>query len=144
MSPLFQKAHTTTVKDTCMKDLRIALALSVLTLSLAGVDGIFASQKSINLTAIGTYASGIFNSGGAEIVAYDPRTRRLLVVNAQTATVDVLSIQDPSRPEKVGEIDVTPFGAVANSVAVHDGVIAVAVENAVKTDPAWWCFLTDS
>ena len=56
-------------------------------------------------------------------------------MNAQDATVDVLSIRDPSRPEKVGEIDVTPFGAVANSVAVHDGVIAVAVENVTKTDP---------
>jgi hypothetical protein len=123
-----------------MKDLRIALALSVFTLSLAGVDGIFASQKSINLTAIGTYASGIFNSGGAEIVAYDPRTRWLFVVNAQAATVDVLSIRDPSRPEKVGEIDVTPFGAVANSVAVYNGMIAVAVENAVKTDPGMVVF----
>jgi DNA-binding beta-propeller fold protein YncE len=118
-----------------MKDLRIAPALFVLTLLLAAVDGIFASQKSISLTAIGTYASGIFDAGGAEIVAYDPRTRWLFVVNAQAATVDVLSIRDPSRPEKVGEIDVTPFGAVANSVAVHDGVIAVAVENFGKTDP---------
>ena len=118
-----------------MKDLRIAPALFVLTLLLAGVNGIFASQKSISLTAIGTYASGIFDAGGAEIVAYDPRTRWLFVVNAQAATVDVLSIRDPSRPEKVGEIDVTPFGAVANSVAVHDGVIAVAVENFGKTDP---------
>ena len=37
--------------------------------------------------------------------------------------------------EEIGQIDVKPFGAVANSVAVHDGVIAVAVENAVKTMP---------
>src|SRR5262245_45471140 len=40
-----------------------------------------------------------------------------------------------STPTKVGSIDVKPYGAVANSVAVRDGIIAVAVENAVKTSP---------
>jgi Choice-of-anchor I domain/Esterase-like activity of phytase len=111
-------------------------------LFLFGVDTTFADHKSISLTSIGTYASGIFNAGGAEIVAYDPRTQRLFVMNAQAAAVDVLSIRDPSRPVKVGEIDVTPFGAVANSVAVHEGVIAVAVENAVKTDPGTVVFFS--
>jgi hypothetical protein len=118
-----------------MNFLRIASALVASTLLLAGRDATLASQNSISLTPIGTYASGIFAEGGAEIVAHDPRTQRLFVVNAQAATVDVLSIRNPSQPEKVGEIDVTPFGAVANSVAVHEGVIAVAVESAEKTDP---------
>jgi DNA-binding beta-propeller fold protein YncE len=117
-----------------MKYPNIALILFVLTLS-AGVDRLVAGEKSISLTRIGTYASGIFDEGGAEIVAHDPRSHRLFVVNAQAATVDVLSIWNPSQPEKVDQIDVTPFGAVANSVAVREGLIAVAVENAIKTDP---------
>ena len=61
-------------------------------------------------------------------------------MNAQAATVEVLSIRDPSHPERVGEIDVTPFGAVANGVAVHEGLIAVAVENVNKTDPGMVVF----
>ena len=93
-----------------MKNLWIASALFASTLMLVGVDTISANQKSISLTPIGTYASGIYALGGAEIVAHDPRTQRLFVVNAQAATVDVLSIRDPSHPAKVGEIDVTPFG----------------------------------
>ncbi len=124
-----------------MKFPRIALTLWILALSLAGLNRSIADQKSISLKPIGTYASGIFDRGGAEIVAYDSRTRRLFVVNAQAATVDVLSIWDPSRPRKVAQIDVTLFGAVANSVAVHQGVIAVAVESAVKTDPGQVVFL---
>jgi hypothetical protein len=56
----------------------------------------------------------------------------------------VLSIRNPSRPQKIGQIDVTPFGAVANSVAVHEGLIAVAVRNVVKTSPGMVCFSTAS
>jgi hypothetical protein len=35
----------------------------------------------------------------------------------------------------VAQIDVTSHGAVANSVAVDKGIVAVAVESAIKTDP---------
>jgi DNA-binding beta-propeller fold protein YncE len=77
----------------------------------------------------------VFDAGAAEIVAHDPKTQRLFVVNAQDATVDVLDIKNPSNPTKLGSLDVTTHGAVANSVAVQDGIIAVAVEAAVKTDP---------
>ena len=123
-----------------MSYLRIATAPFALALLLAGGKATIANEKSISLTPIGTYASGIFDAGGAEIVAHDARTQRLFVVNGQAATVDVLSIRDPSQPEKIGQIDVTSFGAVANSVAVHEGVIAVAVENAEKTNPGMVVF----
>jgi hypothetical protein len=74
---------------------------------------------------IGTYSTGIFDEGAAEIVAHDPTTQRLYVVNAQAAVVDVLDIRKPQSPRKLAAIDVTAFGAVANSVAVHQGIIAV-------------------
>jgi hypothetical protein len=86
-----------------MSYLRIATAPFALALLLAEMDVTLANEKSISLTPIGTDASGIFNAGGAEIVAYDSRTQRLFVVNARAATVDVLSIRDPSQPEKIGQ-----------------------------------------
>lgn len=89
----------------------------------------------IQLNAIGTYASGQFDGGAAEIVGHDPRTQRLFVVNASAAVVDVLDIQNPAAPSLFASLNVTPYGAVANSVAVYDGYVAVAVENSVKTDP---------
>lgn len=52
-----------------------------------------------------TAASGVFGGGAAEIVSYDPKTRRVLVVNANDATVDVLDISDPTTPAKIGAID---------------------------------------
>ena len=89
----------------------------------------------IELSPIGTYASGIFGQGAAEIVAHDPGAQRLFVVNAQAAALDVLDISDPTSPTKVGGVSLIPFGGVANSVAVRDGVVAVAVESVPKTDP---------
>src|SRR5689334_7889641 len=81
----------------------------------------------IELSPIGTYASGIFGQGAAEIVAHDPIAQRLFVVNAQAAALDVLDISDPTHPAKVGGVSLIPFGGVANSVAVRAGVVAVAV-----------------
>jgi 2',3'-cyclic-nucleotide 2'-phosphodiesterase/3'-nucleotidase/5'-nucleotidase len=94
-----------------------------------------AAGKGVHLSQIGTYGTGIFDQAAAEIVAHDPATQQIFVVNAQAATIDVLDIQDPTEPIKIHTIAMTPFGAAANSVAVRDGLIAVAVENANRQLP---------
>lgn len=94
-----------------------------------------AASGGITLTPIGTYASGIWNAGGAEIVAHDPDKQRLFVVNALAASIDVLDIKNPAVPTIVTSLVFTAFGGVANSVAVHDSIIAVAVEAVPKTSP---------
>ena len=80
---------------------------------------------------LGTYSSGHFDEGGAEIVAHDPQRQQVFAINAAAGTVDVLSIKDPANPVKVGEL-ATPG---ANSVAVRGRVVAVAEQAAKKTDP---------
>jgi DNA-binding beta-propeller fold protein YncE len=93
-----------------------------------------ASPFTIRIEPLGTYASGIFNQSGAEIVAHDKKTQRLFTVNALSGKVDVLDIDTPLSPQLLFSIDVSPWGSAANSVATHNGVVAVAVENAVRTD----------
>jgi 2',3'-cyclic-nucleotide 2'-phosphodiesterase/3'-nucleotidase/5'-nucleotidase len=87
------------------------------------------ASDAISLAPIGTYETGIFDESAAEIVQYDPKTQRLFVVNANQATVDVLDISDPTNIQALDSISSTAFGGIANSVAIFDGVIAVAVEN---------------
>ncbi|MFC6488846.1 choice-of-anchor I family protein [Nitratireductor sp. GCM10026969] len=92
----------------------------------------------IELTALATYDSGL-GEGAAEIVAHDPQTQRLFVVNAEQGTIDILDISDPKTPTKVGAIDVNtvngqPTGG-PNSVAVAGGIVAVAIEADQATDP---------
>src|SRR5688572_16882368 len=99
----------------------------------------------IELTVLGTYASGIFNAGGSEIAAHDPLTQRLYVVNAQNASVNVLDISNPASPTLVGNLSMLPFGGVANSVSVHEGLVAVAMEAAPnRTDPGKVVFFDSS
>jgi hypothetical protein len=109
------------------------------TITLAAIWAAFtASAESphrITLEPLGTYAAGQFDLGAAEIVAHDPKTQQLFVVNAQAAVLDVLDIRNPAAPARVVSVDMKPYGAVANSVTTFDGIVAVAVENAVKTDP---------
>lgn len=99
------------------------------------------TSSAFELVPLGKYESGVFNEGAAEIVTYDARTQRVFVVNANAATVDVLSLADPANPEKIAEVDVSLYGAVANSVAVSGGVLAVAVEAQVKQDPGVVVFI---
>lgn len=87
-----------------------------------------AAVPPVTMTPIGTYESGSFDQSAAEIVAYDRGTQRSFVVNALDGTVDVLDISDPTAPTLVGTLD-TPG---ANSVAVRDGLVAVAQQ----ADPA--------
>jgi hypothetical protein len=86
----------------------------------------------IKLELLGTHASGIFNDLGAEIAAYDPRTRLLFSVSAGTGEIHVIDIRSPRAPVEVASIVTS---GQPNSVAVRDGVVAVAVQAAVKTDP---------
>ncbi|KYC35649.1 alkaline phosphatase [Scytonema hofmannii PCC 7110] len=89
----------------------------------------------IKLTPIGTYATGIFDEGAAEIPAYDPSSQRLFVVNADSVTVDVLDLSNPSNPTKLFSIDAKAFGGSANSVAVKNGIVAIAIESDNTQEP---------
>ena len=92
---------------------------------------------SITLNPIGSYRTGVFDEGGAEIAAHDPATQRLFVTNGNDGTVDVISIADPATPVKLSTLVFpAPFEDLApTSVAVNDGIVAVAVPADTVTDP---------
>ena len=87
--------------------------------------------KQITLTPIGRYSAGP-GIERAEIAAYDHATRRIFSINPTLSRIDVLDISDPSDPVLAFTI---PLAGRPNSVAINRGIVAVAVENALKTDP---------
>lgn len=94
------------------------------------------SPVSLQLEKIGGYSSGLFLQSAAEIPAFDAASRRAFVVNAQSGKLDVLDLSDPKKPRKVGEVDGTSVLArgEVNSVAVRNGLVAIAIQAQPKTD----------
>jgi len=94
-----------------------------------------AEKPGVELRVLGSYDHGAFARSSSEIVAHDPATQRLFVVNAERSTIDILDIADPTNPAaNLPSIEVEPYGAQANSVDVCNGVVAAAVQADVKTD----------
>ena len=84
-----------------------------------------------DLQLLGTYQTGIFDDGGAEIPSYDPATQRLFVTNGSEGRIEVLNLSDPSHPTPLFSFDVAGVlpGADITSVACQAGVVAVTAED---------------
>jgi hypothetical protein len=93
-----------------------------------------------HLSSIGTDASPDSESG-AEIVAYDRRTKRAFAINSQDNDLAVIDLRDPGAPILVEKISLDAYGVGLNSVDTHDGLVAVAVEASPKTDPGKVVFI---
>ncbi|MEZ8320892.1 choice-of-anchor I family protein [Vibrio splendidus] len=101
------------------------------------------SASNVEVTGISLVGRAIadapFDTSAAEIVSYDSCTDKLYVVNAQAQKVDVLSMNADSAPTSEGSIDLQSAAlasgidiGAANSVSTHQGLVAVAIENADK------------
>jgi DNA-binding beta-propeller fold protein YncE len=71
----------------------------------------------------------------AEISAYDPKTKRLFVVNAVSAGIDVIDMSNPTNLVYDETIDISTYGANVNSVSIKNGLLAAAIEADPKTNP---------
>lgn len=117
----------------------------ILALTLATICGTAIADTSVNISLeqIGRFETGVFDESAAEIVAYDQFSKRLFVINANDKSVDVLDITNPAAPTLTGMIDVAVDIADAggvNSVAVHDGLVAIAVEHDNKQQDGYVAF----
>ncbi len=66
------------------------------------------------------------NTGGTEIIAYDSASKRLFSTNGANMRVDIIDFSNPSSPNVIGAINML---SDPNSVAVKNGIVAIAVAN---------------
>lgn len=81
------------------------------------------------MSLLTSFSNGAAGTNSAEIVAYDSSNYRLYIANSIGAKLDIVDFSNPSAPVLINSSTVTPYGNI-NSVAVHNGVVALAIENA--------------
>lgn len=87
--------------------------------------------------------AGTISLNGAEISDFDPKTQRLFVTGevAGKPVLQVINVSNPNQPVKIGDIDLSSFGAGIQSIAVRKGIgsntsiVAVAISATTSTDP---------
>ncbi|MCB0562600.1 MAG: hypothetical protein KDD09_26795, partial [Phaeodactylibacter sp.] len=93
----------------------------------------------VQLSHISSYAFG--EGASAEILAYDGSTSRLFVTNFSENKLMILDFSNPSRIEEIRSVHLDVFGGRINSVAAHNGIIAVAIQGISSTGPGQVAFL---
>lgn len=101
------------------------------------------ARKNVELEFVGRYTMPGSGSS-AEIIAYDSSTNRIFAVNSEKNEIEIINFANPAAPTQVSTIDMSTYGGGINSVAYHDGVVAVAVQASPKTDSGSIVFLDAS
>lgn len=86
------------------------------------------ASESIKLNYVTSFSNGISGINSAEIVSYDAMSKRLFIANSIGAKLDIVNFTNPSTPVLINSLSMAPYGNI-NSVAVKNGIVAVAIEN---------------
>ncbi|MNJ83217.1 hypothetical protein D3C87_06330 [compost metagenome] len=87
-----------------------------------------APNNELKLNLLSSFSNGAEGTNSAEIVAFDPTTDKLYIANSIGAKIDIVDLSNASTPALLNSVSVTPYGNI-NSLTVHNGVVACAVEN---------------
>lgn len=106
---------------------------NTMTFSIKAAAVVFATTAALSAQISHTHLSTIQSANQeGEIVAYDPGTGRYFVTNPDT---DALDVYAASATGGLFPITSIALAGAPNSVAVSQGLVAVAVEGATKQDP---------
>lgn len=98
-----------------------------------GADVLAPVEDALAFTEIGSIDLG--DQGASEISAYDAGTKKLFVVNNSTVNrIDVVDLSNPAIPVFKEAISLSSYGGFVNSLSVHEGKLAAAIEAINKQD----------
>lgn len=89
-------------------------------------------SSQIELNYIGSFDPSGASTSTCEIVVHDPASQRLFTTSAIAGFLDIIDFSDPTAPTVVNSVNMNSYGGVT-SVAVKNGVVAVASPNADET-----------
>lgn len=90
------------------------------------------AQNEQTLTHLASYET--LEEGSAETVAYDTTMQRAFFTNSASNSFSIIDLSNPLSPTLVSDISLVNYGGGPNSIAVSQGVVAVAIEADIKQD----------
>jgi hypothetical protein len=91
------------------------------------------------LTLLGSYKHNVSGSHSAEIVKFDSASKRLFIANSIGGFIDIVNFSNPLLPTPIRSVNIKSYGNI-NSIAVHNGLIAAAIENSVPENDGFVVF----
>ncbi|QYJ68078.1 choice-of-anchor I family protein [Flavobacterium litorale] len=85
-------------------------------------------SQDIELDYIGSFDPSGTGNSTCEIVSYDAGSQRLFTTSADEGFLDIIDFSNPEAPTIVMSVDMSAYGGIT-SVAVHNGIVAVASPN---------------
>lgn len=91
------------------------------------------ANHKLSLNLLGSFSNGTAFSGptqinSAEISAYDALSKNIYIANSIGSKLDIVDFSNPAAPVLINSINISAYGAI-NSVAVRNGLVALAIEN---------------
>ena len=86
------------------------------------------ATNELGLDLLSSYSNGAIGTNSAEIVVFDPSTDRLYIANSVAGKLDIVNFSNPSAPSAISSTDISTYGGI-NSVTVHNGLVALSIEN---------------
>lgn len=97
------------------------------------------ASNALTLQLLSSFRNGTSGTNSSEIVAFDKNTKRLWIANSIAGKINIVDLTNPASPVAFSTIDIVPLGGI-NSIAIQNGVIAVAIENTNKLLPGLVAF----
>ncbi|RPI67658.1 MAG: calcium-binding protein, partial [Ignavibacteriae bacterium] len=83
-----------------------------------------------------TASPAAFDQGAAEVVAYDPLTKHAVISNAPANKITFVNLTNPASPVFVRDVLLSAYNGYVNSLAIKNGLVAVALEDGTsKANP---------
>jgi hypothetical protein len=86
------------------------------------------ASNALNIAFLNSYV--VDSNGSAEIVAHDPTTQRLFVMNSTSSKIEILDFSNPAAITTIQSVDLSTYGIGGTSIAVKNGIVAATVEGA--------------
>ncbi|MBU3679387.1 MAG: T9SS type A sorting domain-containing protein [Candidatus Kapabacteria bacterium] len=83
-----------------------------------------------------TQRPATYDGSAAETVSYDPTTRQAVITDVKANRITYVNMANPASPVSVRDVLLTQYGGTVNSVAIRNGLVAVALEDiTAKSNP---------